>query len=267
MDERAPVASSTLLSGPGIKLIRVDYAGGLHQRVHAHEHTSVSLILAGSVEERVGPRTVDGRTLSVVVKPAGVEHACRYGRVGLRTLSLELDPGRLERLAAPREEVREWRWIRKPGTAAGVLEVYRMAAAGRFARHPEDVAIELLAALGERGPPGGSRPPPWVLEAEEELRETGRRPPIRELAARAGVHPVHLARAFRRHFGRSPTAHARWLRLQRAAEALLGNPESRIGSVAHQCAFSDQSHMCREFRDTLGVSPSVFRRLGRAVEE
>ena len=72
------------------------------------------------------------------------------------------------------------------------------------------------------------------------------------------MHPVHLARVFRRHHGCSMGEYARRLRVERAAEALTstGLP---IGRIAHRTGFADHSHLSRTFRRMTGESPSEYR--------
>ena len=81
----------------------------------------------------------------------------------------------------------------------------------------------------------------------ELLRErTPRSPSLTELAAEAGVHPGHLARAFRQRFGLTVCQYSRSLRLEWAASQLAG--DATLVEVALQAGFADQSHFTREFR-------------------
>ena len=80
------------------------------------------------------------------------------------------------------------------------------------------------------------------------------------LAADADVHPVSLARAFRRAFGCSPTAYRRRVRV-RAATGLLASTALPAVEVAFAAGFADQSHMCRDVRTEFGTTPSRLRAL------
>ncbi len=106
--------------------------------------------------------------------------------------------------------------------------------------------------------------PPWVLRARERLDdEATAAPSVATLAADADVHPVSLARAFRRAFGCSPTAYRRRLRV-RAATGLLASTPLPAVEVALAAGFADQSHMCRDVRTELGTTPGRLRTLLRA---
>jgi AraC family transcriptional regulator len=254
-----------LFTAPGLALVRADYRGDLVQRRHAHDYSSITLMLSGAVEESVGCRTAHGSALSVVVKPAGVEHACHWARDGARTLSLELDfavwSGKT--LDMPFDQ---WFWMNRPGTVAALIALYRAAAEGGPETDADDLVLEVLAGLETVGRSETAEAPPWLNDARDEIRDTSpRRPPTRELAARAGVHPVHFARVFRRYVGLSPTEFARWHRIRAAVQALVALPACEAGRIAHRYGFADHSHFCRELRRDIGLTPSAFRSLANPV--
>jgi AraC family transcriptional regulator len=80
-----------------------------------------------------------------------------------------------------------------------------------------------------------------------------------DLAREAGVHPVHLARAFRKFERRTPGEYQQRLQLRAACE-LLRDPEWPLAVIAAECGFSDQSHFTRIFRRLAGTTPAQFRR-------
>jgi transcriptional regulator GlxA family with amidase domain len=46
----------------------------------------------------------------------------------------------------------------------------------------------------------------------------------------------------------------------RAASSLLLESSSPISRIAHECGFSDQSHLTNVFREATGISPRRYRR-------
>jgi AraC family transcriptional regulator len=125
----------------------------------------------------------------------------------------------------------------------------------------EGLTLELLVSAARTQRPGPlRRAPPWLARIEELLRVDFVRPPsMRSLALEAGVHPVHLARVFRRHHGCTAASHVRKLRVAWAQEQLL-RPGATAADVALAAGFADQSHLARAFRQILGVSPGQWRR-------
>jgi len=79
------------------------------------------------------------------------------------------------------------------------------------------------------------------------------------LAGLAGVHRVHVARAFRDHLGCTVGDFVRRLRVQRACELLTGTTIP-LSDVAMRAGFFDQSHMTRVVKRFLGVTPAALRR-------
>jgi AraC family transcriptional regulator len=75
-----------------------------------------------------------------------------------------------------------------------------------------------------------------------------------------GVHPVTLARGFRRRFGCTMGDYVRQRRIERAMEQLRSSHDS-LAEIALQNGFADQSHFSNLFRRTVGLSPSRYRRL------
>ncbi len=141
----------------------------------------------------------------------------------------------------------------------------------REMRHPDSltpIVVEglLLQLLGElarfRGGAGG---PAWLRRVREEIGVRFREPlTTTGLAAGANVHPVHLARSFRRYFGRSIGEVIRQLRVDFAKGAIVaGMP---LGEIALEAGFADQSHLTRTFRLVSGVTPAEFRRVHRVPE-
>lgn len=80
---------------------------------------------------------------------------------------------------------------------------------------------------------------------------------VPDLAALAGVSVAQFERQFRRVFQISPQQHLIRLRIERAM-ALLRENQS-IAQIAQHCGFSDQSAFSRQFKATVGMSPSEYR--------
>jgi AraC family transcriptional regulator len=82
---------------------------------------------------------------------------------------------------------------------------------------------------------------------------------VQRLAARARVHPDHLGRSFKRYYGSSLHDFSRRLRVQWSCWAMLEDPHRRLGDIAVDAGFTDQSHFTRDFRRLRGFSPGGFR--------
>jgi AraC family transcriptional regulator len=127
-------------------------------------------------------------------------------------------------------------------------------------------ALELLDPL-VMGPLGQELlvRPRWLRRAEEFIHDAFRSPiRLRAVAQDAGVHPVHLARVFRRHHGCTVSEYLRALRLAEAGRLTLGSQHS-IAEIAANVGFADQAHLCRSFRRALGFPPKNLRAAAKAL--
>jgi len=101
--------------------------------------------------------------------------------------------------------------------------------------------------------------PPWLEHARRRLHEqSGAGLRMRVIAREVGVHPVHLSRSFRQHFGTTMRCYLRDLRVRSASEEIrrTGHSLSRIALAA---GFADHAHFTRVFKQVNGLTPSQFR--------
>ncbi len=129
----------------------------------------------------------------------------------------------------------------------------------------EAITLELLVELARRCAASSRRSPPaWMARAIDALRARFREHlDLTLLAGIAGVHPVHFAREFRRHTGRTPGEYLRALRVEAAARS-LAETTTPLVEIALTAGFSHQSHFCRVFKRHTGWTPSAFRRAHRS---
>jgi AraC family transcriptional regulator len=224
------------------------------------------VVLTGSLVESARGASREARRGSVVFKPAGVRHSDRFGPDGARTLQVVLAPGR---------DVPRYDWV-DGGLASGIfLRLDAALAHGDdAARLDAECLVAALLSL-QMAPPASEPPPRWLrtvldfLHAHPDgaLHAT-------DLAHLASVHPVHLARVFRRHHGCTIGEYVRRLRLDRAADALAeteafaGEPGGMsIARIAMEAGFADQAHFTRAFRARAGLPPGRFRRIGSVRPE
>jgi AraC-like DNA-binding protein len=80
---------------------------------------------------------------------------------------------------------------------------------------------------------------------------------LEALASSVGLSPSRLMHVFTASIGIPLRPYLAWLRLQRAATAIVKNYS--LGDAAHAAGFADAAHMSRTFRRMLGVAPSLLR--------
>jgi len=105
----------------------------------------------------------------------------------------------------------------------------------------------------------GRRFPQWLERVRNILEQRFAEPyKLSEIAAEAGVHPVHLAREFRKHYGSSVGEYLRKVRIEYACRELMGSNVA-VTNIAFAAGFADQSHFSRTFKRLCGTTPGRYR--------
>lgn len=238
------VRKARLAVEPEFEAYLAYYPAGLQQEAHEHSGSQFSMVLAGSLVERVEGRDHSAGPGQLSVKPRGTAHADSYGRHGALLLSFQF---RCEDTAAEVIGGDDWHWRLASRDGAMVA-----LDAGRRSNRQSDLLWDVLST-SRRGD-GTGVPPDWLRWARSQLDCADGISDIARLAAEAGVHRVHFSRQFARHFGLSPCAYRQRQMAARALHALVdgGLPPA---VAAHDAGFVDQSHMARAIRASFGTTP------------
>ena len=219
---------------------------------HAHPRACIAVVLAGAVRKRFAASEGVAADGTLVTMPAEEPHEDEFGRDGARIVVVETDD-EVGAVKAFRDWTATYLALRIADELADPDPLTPLAVEG--------LALE-LAVVSQRGPV----PVPaarWLESVRELLDERFREPPsATEIATEVGVHPSHLARAFRAHYGDSLGGYARRLRLDWAAERLARTDEP-LASLALEAGFVDQSHLTRAFKRRFGLTPARYRRAHR----
>ena len=229
------------------------YPPGLRQEPHTHRAPHVSILVAGSFRETTGRGDRFLCHGSIGFRADESRHAVCFGPAGALILNVAL---------------RDWtgagtpgsgvRWIGAPAPFA--RDLLGLAVGGREEQGAElaDLLVDLWAAGPDRRP--HRHPPGWLRDAAERLLAAPGEPSIAALAARLGVHRIHLARQFRRHYGMAPSTFRRRAMVSRALSGALAR-DGRLADAAAEAGFADQSHMARAVRESCAMSVGELRRL------
>jgi AraC family transcriptional regulator len=202
---------------------------------------------------------------ALVYNPPGTTHRDRFDGGRGTFFALSISRARMDQVTSA---------VPLTGDATRVHPRRAIAIAQRLAREcrcwgrasslmAEGLCLELLAEVALRlddVPRARRGAPAWLTAAREVLHDRCADDlAISDVARAAGVHPIHLARTFRRFFGCAPAEYLRLCRVERAA-ALLRDTTRPLVEVALGCGFADQSHFAKSFRRAYAVPPGEYRR-------
>ena len=232
-----------------------------HVPMHSHETATIVLILSGQYRETFRGDTTPHAPLTVIAKPSGEKHSNDIGPNGANCLVVELTDEKIQKMNGIAQSC-EAPHVQANGPASRtglriVQELRQPDALTPLAL--EGAALQLLVELARHPPRFYGDEPIWMKKVLELLHDSS---PgelrLSSLASAVGVHPVHVARTFRRNQGCSIGTYARRLQMEQVM-AMLTQTQTPLSNVAVAAGFYDQSHMSRAIRRETGMSASQIR--------
>jgi AraC family transcriptional regulator len=226
---------------------------------HEHELAYVTIVLHGHYREGDRGKLDELPPLTAVFNPVGVAHSTVIGPAGASMFTIEFRSDSLRELGLHLPD----RTTFDCGLGTMLWPGLRLFSS--FKNQSSDSLMleahvfELLGAITRLDQSPEKTPPRWLQRVKDRLHgEFCERLRMRDLAREAGVHPVHLARAFRKFEKRTPGEYQKHLQIRAACE-LLGKPDWPLAEIAAECGFADQSHFTRAFRRMAATTPLRFR--------
>lgn len=250
------------LSTSSFDVAECEYAAGQRFADPARDRAALCLVVDGGYVEERGRGAFRHGPASLVFHPAGASCSTVISPNGSRCLTIEIAADVIstlgarhplgERLASSRTTVAHWfaykvRNELRDGDplAPLVIEGVGLALLAEFVRAP--------SARLDRAAPA------WLERVREQLHEEFASPPSpTTLANGAGVHRVHVARAFRKHYACTVGEYVRQRRIEYASHRLVA-ADAPLIDVALDSGYADQSHFTTAFKRLVGVPPGEFR--------
>ena len=244
---------------PGLEAFIVDYTAGLRQTAHRHDHASITLVLRGAVEESCAQHSQHATALTAIAKGNGTRHTNAYGPNGCRTLQINF--GRdFDFTRSGLSALESARYSGGPLVTA-LLRLVACAGGTTSLSEASFALCDALAALPTTSAVE-SFIPKWLSRTKEAIdcADPSESLSLAALGQIAAVHPVHLTRRFKRHYGSSIRDYIQKRRFHAAAQA-VADEAVPLGEIAHRFGYSDQAHFCRAFQVFTGVPARAYRRL------
>lgn len=244
----------------GLLLAEVELEPGQHVHRDAHAHAQFILVLSGSLTEVVGEdRTTFARS-TLLFRRGGEPHTYQVPN-GTRCLIVDMDPAWLERAREHAPLL-----ARSAAFRRGLLLHLAQRLYDEFRQRDEvarlaieSLALGVLAEASRRGAPAAERRVPLWLQMAMTIVEQrfAERLLLTEVAKIVGVHPVHLARTFRRVYRTTFAGYVQQARVDFARRQLAG--QAALSEIACAAGFCDQSHFSRCFKRHTGLTPAEYR--------
>lgn len=251
-------------------LVETRYSSGQKIMSHSHEHACFCFVLQGGFIETYGKRERSCQASSLIYRPPDETHLNQFQSAGGRCFNIAVEPHWLERvrqLSASPEISIHFR--------GGLLALLAMRLYREFQQMDEvstlvieGLALEMFGATSRHyraleASERGAVAPRWVLQARELIEARfSESLTLAGVASCVGVHPVHLARVFRRYYRCTIGEYVRQVRVEFASRELSGS-DTPLAEVAAASGFSDQSHFSKTFKRLTGQTPAEFRKGSR----
>lgn len=218
---------------------------------HTHERSYVTFVVRGEYREHLGGATRSCATRAIVTHAPGETHRDDFAAPAT-CLSIESDR---------RFQYDDISLVMQSANAAAIGDriVHELQRHDPFS--PLVVEGLMLEMFGEAARERvATFEPAWLRDVRNAVAiKPDAKVTLADLARKANVHPTHLARAFRRHYGRTIGEAIRESRIENAKRQIVAGVS--LCEVAIACGFTDQSHFSRTFRRITGLTPAAFRRV------
>jgi len=252
---------------PSLRMRKASYIRGAQSSNHNHENARFVFVLRGNFSEIYAGKKRECNPFTTIFRPPNEQHSEDYYGKGIICLSVDIQPDWLARLNQHDVNLRDSADFR-----GGSLPSLISKLALEFDTQDnisilaiEALMLEIAVEISRRENrilPKESVPH-WLSNARDYIHaEFTQNPSIEEIAMAVNVHPVHLARVFRRQYKSTIADYIRFLRVD-AAKKALASTDTSLADIALDTGFPDQSHFSKTFKRLMNTTPSKYRKLMR----
>jgi len=249
------------VSTGGFRLMETAYSPALKLPPHSHESAYFCFVLDGSFAEYYEKHSRLCRPSTLVFHPAGETHS-DYFHTHTRCFNLQINSQWFERIRQSAILINAPANFYDERLSSLAFRLYREYLENDdFSRLAiEGLTLEMLAEASRhvvrKSEP---RPPRWLRQAREIIDEQfDESLTLAALSETVGVHPVHLAREFRRFYRSTVGEYVRRRRVETACRQ-ISTTDAPLSEIALAAGFFDQSHFARTLKKFTGLTPSEYR--------
>lgn len=243
-------------------LKELNYSPSIEVPKHAHEQAIFCMSMEGGCAEIYGSKLREYTPFSLSFLPAHQTHSLKASNIGMRAFSLNIPPYYLERMREYSLNIDDSVYCSRSILTQVLLRLYQEFQNTDDASPlaVEGLALEMLAEISRYQVKNKeSKSPYWLRQARDIVHEQfSLHLSLDAVAQEVDVHPVHLARMFRKYYRCTIGEYIRKVRVENACQKIL-TTETPLIEIALTNGFSDQSHFTRIFKRFKGMTPSQYR--------
>jgi AraC family transcriptional regulator len=223
---------------------------------HTDNESKISIVLEGSLIEKVKESCVEAKRNFVVVKPNHTVHENLFGHRGATLLTINF-----HRNYPVPDDLNTWHWFADPRLSFSTYKLWYSAKAVRNDKQLNRCLDEFIQSLKTFQAAQPNNIPAWLLLAAELLRLASLdSDTINDISERLKVSRVHLSRSFKKHYSIPAIKYRHYVRFSNTLYCLAATNKS-LADVSYECGFSDQSQMSRLVLKETGYTPQALRLL------
>lgn len=243
-------------------LKELTYSPNVKIPYHTHEQAIFCIAIEGGCTEVYGTKQREYKPFSLSFLPAFQTHSLITSKIGMQAFSINVPPYWLERMRQYSLNAEDSVFCSSGVLIQLLLKLYQESQNIDDASPlvVEGIALEMLAEVSRYQliNKNGS-PPNWLKRARDIIHEQfPLQLSLETIAQETAVHPVHLARMFRKYYRCTIGEYVRMLRIENACRKMI-TTETPLIEIALTSGFSDQSHFTRIFKRLKGVTPAEYR--------
>ena len=238
------------------------YLSNTRSPLHVHSEAILCIVLEGACEEQYERKTRQYSRYDSEFLPPHHEHSLKFYGPKTHCLSLQIQESWL--IQAQEYGLRLNESVQLNG---GVIMDLFMKVNREFEANDsvsyfalQGLIAEMLVHGMRHNITANTKRPRWLNQAKDLLHaQFADQLKLCAVAEDLGIHPVHLAREFRKHFGKTMGQYVRELRITQSMVE-LAQSQRKIAEIAIASGFADQSHFSRIFKEHTGWTPAEYRR-------
>lgn len=228
---------------------------------HSHERPYFGLVLLGEYTETYGNNSRTCTPSTLVFHPSDERHSQNFYGKQTHLFRIEVCPNWLDQISkrVPIQN-KAADFHENPACQLATRLYYEFRDMDEVSPLViEGLALEIIGEVSRPSRPSAVLAPRWLRQAREMIHERAfERLTLSQIAQAVGVHPVYLAREFRRVFKCTVGEYIRKLRIQAACREMI-RPDSSLAGIAAACGFHDQSHFSKAFKQVMHMTPAAYR--------